>query len=83
MRIENDNRYYEVGDTLYYPYPDTANKEYIIEKVIVVSTENGVTTLAGSEHYQKRVGAIHSSYSQLFLSKEEALAYIERNPFNF
>jgi hypothetical protein len=83
MKIINGNRYYEIGDTLYYPYPDTKNKKYIIEKLVVSSTENGITIFSGSRHYNKRVGEVYSLYSNLFLSKEEALAYTRTNPLNF
>ena len=83
MKIINGNRYYEIGDTLYYPYPDTKNKKYIIEKLVVSSTENGITSFSGSRHYNKRVGEIYSPYSNLFLSEEEALAHTRTNPFNF
>lgn len=83
MKTINGKKYYEVGDTLYYPYPDTKNKKYRIEELIVSSTENGVTSFSDSKHYQKRVGEVYSPYSQLFLSEEEALAHARTNPFNF
>ena len=83
MKTINGKKYYEVGDTLYYPYLDTKNKKYRIEELIVSSTENGVTSFSDSKHYQKRVGEVYSPYSQLFLSEEEALAHARTNPFNF
>lgn len=83
MKIINGNRYYEVGDTLYYPYPDTTNKKYIIEKLVIASTKNGITSFSDPKHYQKSIGEVYSPYSQLFLSEEEALAHAKTNPFNF
>lgn len=83
MKTINGNKYYEVGDTLYYLYPDTENKKYRIEELVVSSTENGVTRFSDSKHYQERVGAVYSPYSQLFLSEEEALAHARTNPFKF
>ena len=83
MKKENGKIYYEVDDILYYPHPDTNNKEYIIEKLTVASIGNGIIHFKDPKYYQKRVGEVYSPYTQLFLSKEEALAYIKTNPFNF
>lgn len=83
MKIVNGRFYYEVGDILYYPYPDLKNQKYIIEELKVALIDNGCVEFEDSKHYQKRIGLEHSHYSQLYLNRNEALACIETNPFNF
>ena len=83
MKKENGKIYYEVGDILYYPHPDTDNKKYIIEELTVASIENGITYFEEPKHYQNCVGPVYSPYYNLFFSKEDALAFTQTNPFNF
>lgn len=79
MRKDGNDLYYEVGDILYYPYYDYQNKSFFIEKLEIESIDNGIAILNDSKYYkQKRISPQYTPYSNLFLTKKEALTYIKK-----
>ncbi len=77
ITLANGKMYFEVGDILYYPHFDSEKQLYEIEELKVLEVDEIRATLSPSKSFQKYIGLEYTRSYNLFLSREEACAWIE------
>lgn len=79
ITLANGKMYFEVGDILYYPHFDGEKQLYEIEELKVLEVDEIRATLSPSKSFQKYIGLEYTRSYNLFLSRKETCAWIEKN----